>query len=47
MHSYSRRIRAGVYFLFKLVKAGPAGLHARRSGHDQRPARPLSAVDAA
>ena len=39
---------AGVYFLFKLVKAGPAGLHAPpQAGMTQRPARPLSAVDAA
>jgi cytochrome bd ubiquinol oxidase subunit I len=36
---------AGVYFLFKLVSAGPADLHA--PGMTQRPARPLSAADVA
>jgi cytochrome d ubiquinol oxidase subunit I len=38
---------AGVYFLFKLVDSGPAALSAApESGMTQRPARPLSAVDA-
>jgi cytochrome bd ubiquinol oxidase subunit I len=38
---------AGVYFLFKLVHAGPAALSAApEPGMAQRPARPLSAVDA-
>jgi cytochrome d ubiquinol oxidase subunit I len=38
---------AGVYFLFKLVDSGPAALSAApEPGMTQRPARPLSAVDA-
>ena len=38
---------AGVYFLFKLVRAGPAVLAAPpEPGLSQRPARPLSAADA-
>jgi cytochrome d ubiquinol oxidase subunit I len=44
---YAAVFGAGVYFLFKLVKAGPAGLDAPpQAGMTQRPARPLSAVDA-
>jgi cytochrome d ubiquinol oxidase subunit I len=37
---------AGVYFLSKLVRAGPAEVHAEQIGMTKRPARPLSAADA-
>ena len=37
---------AGVYYLVKLVRAGPAQAHAPESALVQRPARPLSAADA-
>ena len=38
---------AGLYFLFQLVRAGPAALPAApEAGITKRPARPLSAADA-
>ena len=37
---------AGLYYLFKLVGAGPALMEAPELGADKRPARPLSAADA-
>ena len=37
---------AGVYYLFKLVHAGPSLMQAPEPGIDKRPARPLSAADA-
>jgi cytochrome d ubiquinol oxidase subunit I len=37
---------AGLYYLFKLVSAGPALMQAPEPGIDKRPARPLSAVEA-
>jgi cytochrome bd ubiquinol oxidase subunit I len=38
---------AGIYFLSKLVRAGPAEVHAEpQIGMTKRPARPLSAADA-
>jgi cytochrome d ubiquinol oxidase subunit I len=37
---------AGLYYLFKLVGAGPALMEAPELGVDKRPARPLSAADA-
>jgi cytochrome d ubiquinol oxidase subunit I len=37
---------AGLYYLIKLVHAGPALMQAPESGLDKRPARPLSAADA-
>ncbi len=37
---------AGLYYLIKLVHAGPALMQAPEPGLDKRPARPLSAADA-
>ena len=37
---------AGLYYLIKLVQAGPALMGAPEPGLDKRPARPLSAADA-